>query len=53
MTEVVSVILILTATPFVVYLSAKLGVYGFLRGRALFEKHHNKGAMNGNESEEA
>lgn len=32
------IVLLLTVVPIAIYLSAKLGIYGFLRGKSLYEK---------------
>jgi len=37
------VMLLLVFTPYVVYVSVKLGTYAFFRGRQLFEKENSDG----------
>lgn len=43
MTSIIIVLLVLGSTPFVVYISVKLGTYAFYRGRQLFEKENKNG----------
>lgn len=41
--EIIGLIFIVLATiPVVVYLSAKMGSYGYLKGRELFESHKER-----------
>jgi hypothetical protein len=47
MTEIVSVLIVLVASPFVVYTSVKLGTYAFYRGRQLFERENKDGKSEG------
>lgn len=43
MTNIIIVLIVLVAIPFVVYVSVKLGTYAFYRGRQLFEKENKDG----------
>lgn len=43
MINFILVLVVLMATPFVVYVSVKLGTYAFYRGRQLFEKENKDG----------
>ena len=38
----VLVVVLLIVVPIMIYLSAKLGVYGFLRGKTLYEEDEKK-----------
>lgn len=43
MINIILVLVVLMSTPFVVYVSVKLGTYAFYRGRQLFEKENKNG----------
>jgi hypothetical protein len=43
MIEIMSLVIVLIALPFVVYMSVKLGTYAFYRGKQLFERENENG----------
>ena len=43
MIDIIKVLIVLGALPFVIYVSVKLGTYAFYRGRQLFERENKDG----------
>lgn len=47
MIDIVLVVIVLISSPYIVYMSVKLGTYAFYRGRQLFERENKNGEGKG------
>jgi len=43
MIDIALVVIVLVSSPYIIYMSVKLGTYAFYRGRQLFERENKNG----------